>query len=178
MSRLTALLIIVAITSLTHGQQITFPRGTWTTQTYAAYAGANNQTLLSATVGGGYCIFNNFSLNLEAIGYGILQEGPDTAAAGAQFIFRHHIFTRDRWTVFADVGESLFEAADDVPAGGTRFNFVFRSGLGMTYELKPDVHLLAGIRYFHLSNAQMEGSERNPSINGVEGYVGLLFTLH
>ena len=170
-------LLAVSIASLAQAQAVLFPKGTWTVQSYAGYAAENKEALFSGTVGAGYCIFDNFALNLEGIGYGIVQDGPDTAAAGLQFIFRHHIVARDRWSIFADVGESIFEAADRVPPGGTRFNFVLRTGVGMTYELKSDVHLLAGVRYFHLSNAQIEGSERNPSINGIEGYVGVMFLM-
>ena len=38
------------------------------------------------------------------------------------------------------------------------------------------MYLLGGMRYLHFSNAQIDGKERNPSINAAEGYFGLLFT--
>ena len=47
---------------------------------------------------------------------------------------------------------------------------------GTTYPLKDNLHLLTGVRYFHLSNARIEGNSRNPSINGVEGFLGLMWT--
>jgi hypothetical protein len=37
------------------------------------------------------------------------------------------------------------------------------------------MYLMGGVRGTHLSNARSEGEDRNPSLNGVEGYVGLLF---
>ena len=36
---------------------------------------------------------------------------------------------------------------------------------------------MAGARYAHLSNANQHGREKNPSFDGVEYYVGVLFTL-
>lgn len=176
MIRLATCLFALSITSIANAQSILFPQGTWTAQSYAGCVGGASETLISSNVGAGYCIFNNFALNIEGIGYGIIQNDPDTAAVGLQLIFRHHLIARDRWSIFADVGGGIFEAADDVPPGGTRFNFTLRTGLGLAYQLKPDLYLLAGLRYFHLSNAQIEGHERNPNINGVEGYVGLMFT--
>ena len=35
---------------------------------------------------------------------------------------------------------------------------------------------MAGVRYFHLSNAHLEGPRRNPSINGLEGFLGVMWT--
>jgi hypothetical protein len=46
------------------------------------------------------------------------------------------------------------------------------------YRLADDTYLLGGARYFHLSNAKAHGSEKNPSYDGVEYYVGLMFAFH
>ena len=59
---------------------------------------------------------------------------------------------------------------------GTRFNFVFQSGAGLTCHLRDNLYLIGGARYYHLSNANFDGDGQNPSINGVRAYVGLLFT--
>jgi len=162
------------------GDELTLAKGTWTAQAYGAFAGdvggPNSESLISANVGVGYHIIDNLSLNAEAAGYGVIQTGEDTGAAELRLIMRHHLIVRDRWTIYADVGEGVFEAADQVPDGGTRLNFIFRAGVGGTYQLREGLYLMGGVRYFHLSNAQIEGSDRNPSINGVEGYVGLMFT--
>ena len=63
-----------------------------------------------------------------------------------------------------------------MPEGGTRFNYWMHSGPGLTYRLDARTHLMLGIRYYHLSNADSEGEAHNPNINALEGYVGLLFT--
>jgi putative salt-induced outer membrane protein YdiY len=177
---LLAVAIVLALSTIVRAasdSDFTLARGTWTAQTYGAFAGANNEALISANVGAGYHIIDNLSLNVEAAGYAAFQQGgDDTGAAELRLIMRHHLIARQRWTIFADVGEGVFEAADRVPPGGTRLNFIFRAGLGATYQLSENTYLIGGIRYYHLSNAKMEGAERNPGINGVEGYVGVMFT--
>ena len=63
-----------------------------------------------------------------------------------------------------------------MPEEGTRFNFIEQFGMGLTRDVGGRTHLLIGVRYYHLSNAGIEGQERNPSNNGVVAYLGLLFT--
>jgi hypothetical protein len=95
---------------------------------------------------------------------------------GPGIIFRHHLVHTDRASFFLDLAAAFVEASDDVPTEGTRFNFIEQAGVGMTYHLQGNSHLLLGVRYLHLSNAGIEGQERNPSINGIAAYVGLMFT--
>ena len=157
-----------------------FEKGTFTLQVYPGYelsGGRDRSNLASATIGAGYYVFDNVALNLELSGYHVHQRGPDTYAAGLQLILRHHLWQRERFSLFADVGGGIFRGDDYVPSGGTHFNFTFRSGLGITWQLRDRMHLLGGIRYFHLSNAARRGILRNPSVNGTEGYIGLMFEL-
>jgi hypothetical protein len=151
-------------------------QGTWSAQTYASSAFAADETLLSANVGVGYYVLNQLSLNLEAAAYGVFQDGPDAVAGDIRFGLRHHVLVRDRWSLFIDVSEGFFEASERVPEGGTRFNFIFRAGPGIAYQLHDDTYFIAGVHYWHLSNAKMEGNARNPSLNGAEAFVGLMWT--
>ena len=128
MIRTTALLAFLCTPFVAHAQSrpsILFPRGSWTFQTYAAYASENNEQLFSGTVGGGYCIFDNFCLNLEATGYGIAQEGPDTGAADLALDPR----TPDVvYAVLWEVRQAPWENAD-FRGGGTG---IFKSSDGGT----------------------------------------------
>ena len=63
-----------------------------------------------------------------------------------------------------------------LPGIGVRKDFATRTGLGVSYHLQGNMYLLTGVRYFHISNAHIEGRLRNPSINGVEGFLGLMWT--
>ncbi len=91
-------------------------------------------------------------------------------------MIRHHAVQFEGGSFFLDVGESVFEADNPVPEEGTTFNFVFQFGGGFTFQLADHAHLMTGVRYFHLSNADREGDARNPAMNGIQGFVGVMFT--
>ena len=158
----------------------TFAQGTRTFQTYANYVSAkgnsNDEILASGAMGAGYFVFDNTELNLELLGYHVTQDGPDAEAIGLQLLLRHHWIQFDRFSLFVDVGPGIFEGTTEVPRDGTSFNITFRSGPGLTYRVTDNFYLIGGARYFHLSNASLEGRDKNPSINGVEGYFGVMFT--
>ena len=160
-----------------------FEAGTWTLQSYATYAGGLGQyaNISAVHAGGSYYVFNNLSLGLELSGGFAHQSDFDAKDAwlyGVSAILRHHVLELDRrTTIFIDASCGPFEASHRIPAGGTHFNFITRVGLGATYQLKDNLYLIGGARYFHLSNARIEGSDRNPSINGVEGVLGLMWRL-
>ena len=156
-----------------------FPKGTLSLQTYSTYAGGIDakEIFYSGALGGSYYVFDNLSLGLEASGYQVTQSpGRNSSMAGLSGVVRHHFLDLDRFTVFADVTFGPVLASDRVPSGGTYFNFATRAGLGATYLLHDHFYLLGGIRYFHLSNARIEGIQRNPSVNGLEGFLGVMWT--
>jgi hypothetical protein len=140
----------------------------------AAFGDAD--ALPALQLGANYFLLDDLSLGAQVSAYGVVQDGDDTYAVGIAGLLRHHLFRWEDNTLFADVSFGPFEAADDAPGGGTRFNFVTRAGLGITHRVNEDAHLLAGARYFHLSNARIEGGDRNPAVNGVELYAGLLWS--
>jgi hypothetical protein len=39
------------------------------------------------------------------------------------------------------------------------------------------MHLMFGARYWHLSNARIEGVERNPNFNAAQVFIGLIWQL-
>ncbi len=157
-----------------------FAKGTWVAHTYGGYfneLGPNDQEGGFASVGASYHFVDNMSLGLEVSGYGISQPGPEAVAVAPGIVFRHHLFHTRRGSFFLDVTAAVVQASEQVPQGGTKFNFIEQAGMGITCDLRGNAHLLLGVRYLHLSNAQIEGDDRNPSINGVTAYVGLLFRL-
>jgi hypothetical protein len=169
---------LIFFAALARAEEPAFPKGTWTLQTYGSYAAGKrfyDEKLASGALGFGYAIFDNVSLNAELFATHITQSGPDANALNLQILLRHHLLQFDRFTVFADVGPGIFEGSEKVPEGGTSFNITFRSGVGATYRLRENLYLLGGARYFHLSNAALEGREHNPSINGIEGYFGIMW---
>jgi hypothetical protein len=133
--------------------------------------------LYGPVVGAGYYVFDNLAINVELSGLTVEQE-QDTGAWAATLLLRHHVhdFSAGAATVFVDVGGGVFEADDPVPAGGTTFNWTFHVGPGLTQRVADGIYLVAGARYFHLSNANRDGKDRNPSLNGPLFFAGVMFT--
>jgi hypothetical protein len=161
-------------------EALVIPKGLWTFESYASFANQPKwarEQLYSGTVGLGYYFKPNDSLTLELTGFDATQPGPNAAAGGIDVLLRTHVINEPGWSGFLDFGPGVLEASDRLPAGGTDFNYFFKTGLGVTVHLWDKVDLLAGARYLHISNARSDGPNRNPSVNAVEGYVGLLFKL-
>lgn len=159
---------------------ILFPEGSFTFDAYASYAAGldRDDRLASGNIGFNYYLWNNVSLGVELTGSREFIPGPDTHDAwgvGLSGVYRNHFFTYQRATFFSDIEFGALQSTARIPSGGTQFNVAFRSGLGATYQLDDHLHLLAGVRYFHISNAHLEGANRNPSVNGIEGYFGLMW---
>jgi hypothetical protein len=158
----------------------TFARGSWTFQTYAGYLndlGSRDTEGGFVSAGASYYFVDNISLGVEISGYGFSQPGDEAVAGAAGVVLRHHLLHNDRSSVFIDVAFAPSEASAQVPVGGTRFSFVTQTGAGITHRLPGGQHLLLGVRYLHVSNANIEGDDRNPSINGLSAYAGLMFRL-
>lgn len=176
-----ALFILPLLTAIASAQthpSTLFPKGTFDLQLTAAATKdltRGNSFLQTGTVGLGYYFVDNVSLSAEISGFTIQQEGF-AYAGSTNLMLRQHFFTHGPMTLFADVGSGLFESNRNVPAGGTHFNFLFRTGLGATWRIADHTDLIVGLHYFHLSNARIKGYDRNPSINGIEGYMGVMWT--
>ena len=180
-TRLCGLIVVFWPVSLAWADDppVMFPKGTVTFESYVTgAAGLDAHTTLGSTaVGMGYYVWDNVSLGVEASGYRVWEPHDDGWAGSLSGVLRQHFFTFDRATILADVSFGPIEASQRIPQGGTYFNFITRTGLGATYQLNDKIFLLGGVRYFHVSNARLEGSQRNPSVNGLEGYVGLMWKL-
>lgn len=173
-----SLLVLSALPCVSQAES--FNQGTLTLQSTAGYAHGmerRNEDLPSASIGVNYFVLNDLSLGLELSGLWAIQDRTDAAMGGLSVTLHHHLLRFDRYTIFGDVSFGPVESNEQVPADGTQFNFITRTGLGATARINNDVHLIFCIRYFHLSNARIEGIERNPSINGIEGYIGVMWML-
>jgi hypothetical protein len=126
---------------------------------------------------------DELEFNLELGGWYFNQEGADTEGISTIMNFRWHFWHDDApegkaydWSVFGEASFGLLFAFDNVPDGGTGFNFLPRLGVGFTKQLDEDgTRLIAGLRWQHLSNGRIEGDERNPSRDSVMVWVGLMF---
>lgn len=131
---------------------------------------------------------DEFEFLIEAAGWYFSQPGSDTAGISGSMVFRWHFWQSEdkRWTTFADAGIGLLGAFDNVPEGGTSFNFLPRAGAGFTYALNPatdtgdglesrGARLVAGVRWHHISNARVNSDTRNPARDAIMLYAGIEF---
>jgi len=159
-------------------ETLAIPTGRWTFESYGSFASQPKWTreqLYSGTVGVGYNFRPDDSLTLELSGLEGTQPGPNVGAGAFDLLLRSDLVHEPGWSGFVDFGPGVLEASDRLPAGGTDFNFFFKTGAGAAVHLWDKTDLLIGARYLHISNARIDGPNRNPSINAAEGYVGLLF---
>ncbi len=161
-----------------------FPRGSTNLQLYGSFADGwqgDEETYHSFTGALGYHLFDNFSINFGLTAHRVLQPtevefgSDDTFAGEFAALLRWHFFTRGDFSLFVDGGSGVFYADDNVPGEGTRFNFTPQGGLGVTYRFADRWHLIAGGRWFHVSNAGIQGPDRHPGSNAAMGYVGVMW---
>jgi hypothetical protein len=159
-----------------------FARGTKTLEFEGSYTSPirfSEEEFATGSVGVGYYLFDNHSVTLFAQGFHVNQPFGESAEAGAVFVLgRSILYSVDKVSFYIDGGGGYSWANAAVPVGGTTYNFNARAGLGLAWRFADDTYLLGGARYFHLSNAQTHGKEKNPSYDGVEYYVGLMFAFH
>jgi hypothetical protein len=159
-----------------------FAQGTWTLQTEGSYTAPirySDANHVTASVGIGYYLWDDSAITVLAHGFHVNQPGDDddTGAFGVSVMGRTHLLHLDRFTLYIDGGGGYAWANEAFPVGGTTYNFTARVGPGISYRLTDRAHLIAGARYFHNSNAKAHGHDKNPGYDGIEAYVGLLFTL-
>ncbi|MEB3213592.1 MAG: acyloxyacyl hydrolase [Leptolyngbyaceae bacterium] len=126
-------------------------------------------------VGAGLSHFfiNGHSINLELNGMAFSQTGDDAVGANLALLMRWHFIRQENWSLYVDGGAGLLGTTDDVPTGGSTFNFTPQAGGGATLRLNEDQHLMMGIRWHHISNAEL--FDGNPGRDSVMGYVGVNF---
>ena len=157
-----------------------FPAGTVTLTSTGSYAHSfDTQRVAIGTynVGVGYYIFKDFGLNLEAGYQRHDQRGPNADVTMLDLLLRHHLLHWGRASFFVDFGVGVSYATERTPHTGTYFNFMEEAGLGTTVQIKDHLHFLGGVRFFHMSNARIDGPEHNPSLNAWQVYAGIMFKL-
>ena len=157
-----------------------FRKGLWVVEAEGAFIAPirfSDDKFYQANFAAGYYFADDVSLSTEVAGYFADQPNDDTGLAGIGLLLRWHFLQSEQFTLFVDggFGFSLAEAA--VPEGGTHFNYTPKGGAGATIRLRDDLHLIGGARFFHLSNANLHGRDQNPSFDGVQYYLGVMFTL-
>jgi len=106
--------------------------------------------------------------------YYVDQRGTDAFLLGVTAGVRGRIYRRGRLSVFLELDVGISEADVAVPPRGTRFNYLALGSAGTTVRVKGAVHLLASMRWAHVSNSGIAGRDRNPDIEAVGPQIGIL----
>ncbi len=123
-----------------------------------------------------YFLGDGIEFSLELDGWYFAQKGDDAVGASISTIFRWHFIRKDPWTVYIDAGIGVMGASDEVPDGGTEFNFMPQAGAGVTRRLNDaGLRLQLGARWHHISNARTQGDDENPDRDSLMIYGGLIF---
>lgn len=121
---------------------------------------------------------DDFELSLSLSGWGFFQDGEDAAGLNPGFSLRWHFVNNheDGYSVYAQTGIGLLWANDEVPEGGTRFNFTPHVGVGATIELfDGPARLDVGVGWHHISNASTSGTDDNPGRDSGAVWIGVMF---
>ena len=128
---------------------------------------------------------DRFELGVEGAGWYFAQSGRDTGGLSAMLVLRYHFWSGPEgdfaWSAFFEGGSGFLVGFDEVPDGGTGFNFVQRGGLGLTRDLDDSdgpnhgARLLLGLRWHHISNGRISGDGRNPARDSLLVWAGVVF---
>jgi len=147
-------------------------KDSWRWQLTMSWMGnANDINQLEGEWSASWFFMQNVSMDFGLSGDAFMQPGDNAGGGGASLMFRWHFLARETWSVFADAGCGMLFTNEAVPSDGGRVNFTPRAGLGGTYALTDTVRLIAGARWYHISNANT--GESNPGWNALQVYGGV-----
>jgi opacity protein-like surface antigen len=156
-----------------------FAQGSWTIGPVGGYIaeafGGDGEELYYGGATLEYFAWDDVAIVGEFLGF-YVNQSEDTEGLGFNLLGRWHFWMPCKSVaLFLDGGAGLIEGFDNIPSpDGTYHNFTLHAGGGFKIQLADNINLLAGARYFHLSNASIHGPDRNPSLDGFSGYGGLL----
>jgi hypothetical protein len=107
----------------------------------------------------------------------VQQRARDSLFLGMTFGARVRVARIHGYSPFAELSVGVSGASAQTPRRGSYFNYVAQAGFGVSRPVSRRTHVLAGVRWVHLSNAGLFGNDRNPDIEAFGGYVGLSWML-
>lgn len=149
--------------------------GAWYFELHAGAGVSQDSIDYGSGVTFGTFLANKFEINFGATGWYFAQDGPNAGGGNPHVGFRYHFMPEDRFNVYLEAGIGLLFTSDDVPEEGTDVNFTPRAGAGTLWILgDTDLRLDVGLRWHHISNASVSGSDENPARDSIMIYVGLV----
>lgn len=101
---------------------------------------------------------------------------PFSASAfGGSLMLKYNFLSFGRWMPFWDGGAGMLwtDLAPRIPEQSTQFNFILQTGPGVSYFVSEHWAITAGIRFHHISNANI--GDRNTGLNAWLFTLGVSF---
>lgn len=123
--------------------------------------------------------WGRFVSDLAALGLGTnltnwWTGGRDVQSAELEGLVR--VYLKEDWPVFVSGTAGFQFANDQIPPGGTVWNYTFSFGAGLDVPIVAGMSALFGVDYHHISNALGRDNPRNPSQNEARLWVGFGWT--
>jgi len=134
----------------------------------------SREEMYGVTAGLTYGLGKGIALTARAPLYYVNQRGVDGALLGVTTGIRGRIYRYKAASFFLELDVGISEADTIVPPRGTRFNYLAMGSGGATIRVARGVHMLATMRWAHISNAGLAGRSRNPDIEAVGPQLGML----
>jgi hypothetical protein len=135
---------------------------------------ANREEMYGIAPGITYGLREGLVLTAGGPLYYVSQRGVDAFLLGATFGVRGRVLRRGRTAGFVEFQVGASHADTYTPPRGTRFNYLALGGAGVTVRLRRHTHLLAALKWVHVSNNSLAGRDRNPDIEAIGPRIGLL----
>jgi opacity protein-like surface antigen len=101
---------------------------------------------------------------------------PFSASAfGGSLMLKYNFLSFGRWMPFWDGGAGMLwtDLAPRIPEQSTQFNFILQTGPGVSYFVSENWAITGGIRFHHISNANI--GDRNTGLNAWLFTLGVSF---
>lgn len=130
--------------------------------------------VLTEEIGSGGWFGGNVEIFIEPMA-AYYWEPFDASAFGATLNFKYNFLDFGRWMPFWEGGAGGLwtDLAPDIEEQSTKWNFILQTGIGTSYFVNPNMALTTGLRFHHISNANL--GDRNTGINAWQVNVGVSF---
>ena len=110
--------------------------------------------------------------------YYVSQRANDSRVLGLTTGLRARVYRRGRTSGFVQFDFGVSDSPIAIPRRGTRFNYLALGGAGVVVRLNRRVGVIGTLELIHISNANLEGPDRNPDIEAIGPSLGLVIGLN
>jgi hypothetical protein len=162
-----------------------FAKGAWIWMLYGGGSfGDEAGEVYNARLGVGYHLLDNLSFNFEGVfayadgdptNINMGAQTPDAVGGGLDLIIRWHFLRHEKLSLYLDGGCGVIVFNKEWPGHGTNLNFTPQVGVGFTFDLNDGLMLMGGARWYHISNARINGYDNNIGYDGGLIYLGVMW---